>query len=74
VDNGNVAPEVFTRQAEHSPQHSGEIQPRRKVGMVIVRSDDLTKRFFRGPKPGRNFPVWDENEDWSRRVAEAGAL
>lgn len=43
----------------------------RKVGFEIVRSANLTSRFFHGPRPRHQFPVWDENEIWALRVARA---
>jgi hypothetical protein len=61
-------------QAAHPPENSGEIHPRRKTGVVIVRSAELGSPFFHGPRPGRSFPVWDDNEDWSRRMASVRAL
>lgn len=61
-------------QAEHPRENSGEIHPGRKVGIEIVRSASLPGRFFYGPRPRRDFPILHGNTDWSRRVAEAGAL
>jgi hypothetical protein len=61
-------------QAVHPQENPGEIQPRRKVGVEIVCSADLTTRFFHGPRPGRNFPICGDNEDWARRVASVSAL
>lgn len=61
-------------QAAHPPENSGEIHATRRVGREIVYSASLSARYFHGPRPGRNFPIWDDNEDWARRVAEVGAL
>jgi hypothetical protein len=44
---------------------------KRKIGVEVVRSVNLTSRFFRGPRPRHQFPVWDENEVWAGRVAGA---
>lgn len=71
MDTENVTPEAFIRQAKHPAENSGEIQPRRKVGVVIVRSAELGSSFFHGPRPARNFPVFDDNEDWERRLTDA---
>ena len=67
----NLSEVAIENQAVHPAEDSGEIQPRRKVGVVIVRSAELGSPFFHGPRPGRNFPIWNDNEDWARRVAEA---
>jgi hypothetical protein len=73
MNNETVTPDFNTRQAVNFPENSNEpIPPVR--GIEIVRSADLTMRFFHGPRPGRNFPICDENEDWSRRVASVSAL
>ena len=69
--------EVYTEdavenQAAHPTDNSGEIQPRRKIGrVVIVHSAELGSSFFHGPRPGKNFPIWDANEAWQRLVTEA---
>ena len=55
----------ISRKNKSRQENLGEIQPRRKVGLVIVRSADLGSSFFHGPRPGRNFPVWNDNENWA---------
>jgi hypothetical protein len=44
------------------------------VHREVVESAPLPRHFYRGPRPGRNFPIWDDNENWERRVAEVSAL
>jgi hypothetical protein len=56
---------------ESNPHAVNQIEPPRKIGMEVVRSANLTSRFFRGPRPKHSFRVWDENEAWARRVARA---
>jgi hypothetical protein len=36
----------------------------RKIGQEIVRSTELTSRFFCGPRPTHHFPIGDENQLW----------
>lgn len=60
-------------QAAHLSDNSGEVHPKRKVGVEIVRSADLTSRFFHGPRRGGAFPIFNDNEFWAHRVARAGA-
>jgi len=61
-------------QAANPTDNLGGVQARRKVGVEVVHSSDLASLFFRGPRPGRNFPIWYDNEAWARRVAEVGTL
>jgi hypothetical protein len=49
---------------------SPEISTQRKVGIEIVRSADLTSRFYHGPSR-RFFPIVDENDSWARLVEKA---
>jgi hypothetical protein len=42
----------------------------RKVGIDIVKSADLSRRFYHGPAR-RHFPIVNENDAWTRRVERA---
>ena len=60
-------------QAASPTDNSDGIHPRRK-GVEIVVSAFLPGQFFHGPRPGRNFPIWNDDENWVHRVATAEAL
>lgn len=53
------------------PEYSDEIRLRRKAGVEIVRSPDLTSRFFHGPRRQRHVFTWNDNDASAWRVARA---
>jgi hypothetical protein len=58
-----------TLQEDSVQNQASQIEPRRKVGVDIVRSADLGRRFYRGPQKRQPFVVPQRDEDWTRRVA-----
>jgi hypothetical protein len=55
-------------QAVSSQGFAGEIQPRPRAGVEMVRSADLGKRFFRGRRPASHaLPA--HGDVWKRRLA-----
>jgi hypothetical protein len=41
----------------------------KKVGFEVVRSADLSSRFFRGPRPGGKPILAQDDDDWTGRIA-----
>jgi len=56
---------------EQTEQHPLKSTIQCKVGVEVVRSADLESCYFRGPRPGRSFRVFTDNEAWAELLAAA---
>lgn len=61
--------DALESQAVHIPENAGDFQPERKIGIEIVRSAELSSRFFRGWRAA-SYSL-RRGDLWSHRLAEA---
>jgi len=64
LDKTHDTPEVQARQSENQNQ--------RKIGVELVRSADLSSRFYHGPSR-RRVPILSDDDAWEYRIAKARA-
>lgn len=71
MNSSKLAPEVATRQDFRDAANSSNPKLHRKVGVEIVRSANMSKRFFHGPRRQRHSFIWNDNDAWAWRVEAA---
>lgn len=69
----NLSDPAVEGQAAHLSDNSGEVHPSRKIGVEIVRSAELSSRFFRGWRAA-SYTLRNGDDLCARRASTGNAM